>query len=148
MSETIKIIKTIKTNCYGVIVLDLENKKTILVKTHDGHLSFPKGKYEKKKDKSYFDCALRELEEETGIDRNSIQIDTDMIFDEINSLTGNIPIKYYVGFVKNYVQILIKFDSEELESVNWYDFDKILELDGLKDQRKILFTNIRNHYKI
>lgn len=36
-------------NCFGFIILDFDKKNTVLVKTPDGYLSFPKGKFEKKK---------------------------------------------------------------------------------------------------
>lgn len=95
-----------KPNCFGVIVLDLVNKKTILVETPNGYLSFPKGKYEKNKDLTNLNCALRELEEETGIKSDYIDILTDKIINEFTP-KGNCNIQYFVGVINKILDILL-----------------------------------------
>lgn len=42
-------------NCFGFIIFDKDKKHVVLVETPNGYLSFPKGKYEKKKDKTQLD---------------------------------------------------------------------------------------------
>lgn len=129
-------------NCFGFIVLDIINKKTILVETSEGFLSFPKGKYEKKKDKSNLDCAIRELEEETGIYLNMIKIKPNMILSEFTP-KGNCNIQYYVCELDSSFDKFI-FDSNEISSVKWVDFEQINNLPNLKQQRKDVFLNLLN----
>ena len=105
-------------NCFGFIVLDIKNKKTILVETQEGHLSYPKGKFEKKKDKTIFDCALRELKEETGITIDIIKIIPELILSEF-TLQGNCNIQYFVCELDSSFNKFI-FDTEEITSVKWY----------------------------
>lgn len=132
----------IKPNCFGVIVLDLVGKKTILVETSNGYLSFPKGKYEKKKDLTNLDCALRELEEETGIKSKNVNIIADKIINEFTT-KGNCNIQYYIGIIDiNFTEFIFNFDPEEISSVKWYEFDEINSLKNLKKERKDVFNNL------
>lgn len=132
-------------NCFGFIVIDISNKKTILVETPEGHLSYPKGKYEKKKDNSIFDCAVRELEEETGITINMIKIIPDLILSEFTP-QGNCNIQYFVCELSSSFN-QFNFDTEEIKSVMWFDFDDINNLPNLKQQRKDVFNNLLNLLK-
>ena len=129
-------------NCFGFIVLDKQNKKTILVETPDKYLSFPKGKYEKKKDKSYLDCAIRELFEETGICIDMVKIIPELILSEITP-KGNCNIQYFVcDFDSTFNKFT--FDPEEIKSVKWYGFEEINILSNLKQERKDIFNNLLN----
>jgi 8-oxo-dGTP pyrophosphatase MutT (NUDIX family) len=138
----ISIFKNNMPNCFGFIVLDLKNKKTILVETPEKHLSFPKGKYEKKKDKSYLDCAYRELEEETGIHLDNIKIIPGLILSEITP-KGNCNIQYFVCVCSNTFNEF-NFDPKEISSVKWYGFEQVNNLPNLKQQRKDVFNNLLN----
>lgn len=131
-------------NCYGIIVLDLTNKKTILVETPNNYLSFPKGKFEKKKDKTKFDCATRELYEETGINALDLTIIPDLTFDEVGEKSVCV-IQYFVGIIKNHDgNFNFNFDPDEIMSVKWYEFDSIKNLPNLKQSRKNVFNQIRS----
>lgn len=135
-------------SCYGFVILDLDNQKTILVKTSCGNLSYPKGKFEKKKDKTPLDCALRELMEETGLDLSNIDLVPNLILSETKS-NGICNIQYYVGIIKtnlepNHEHKFI-FNPDELDSVDWYGFDQIKQLDKLKDSRKDVFMELKTN---
>jgi 8-oxo-dGTP pyrophosphatase MutT (NUDIX family) len=127
-------------NCYGFIILDVLNRKTILVETPNNNLSYPKGKFEKKKDYTQLDCAIRELEEETGLKPEQINMIPNLILSEIND-KEICTIQYYVGIIKNPITSFI-FDTEEIISVKWYDYDKIFDLDKLKQSRKDVFSEL------
>jgi 8-oxo-dGTP pyrophosphatase MutT (NUDIX family) len=130
-------------NCFGFIILDFDKKHTILVETPNGYLSYPKGKFEKKKDLTQFDCAVRELEEETGITIDLIDIVPNIVLSEYKK-ENVCSIQYYVGIMKipNYVKFNPS-DPEEIASVKWYDIDKIGRLDNLKQSRKDVFENLK-----
>jgi 8-oxo-dGTP pyrophosphatase MutT (NUDIX family) len=129
--------------CGGFIILDKEKKQTILVTTPNGNHSFPKGKFEKKKDKSFFDCAIRELNEETGLTIDMIDIVPDLVLDEIKEETGLCSVQYWIGFIKpEYKDFKFDFDQEEIDSVNWIGIENINNLDKLKNSRKIVFDEL------
>ena len=127
-------------NCFGFVVLDLENKKTILVESPNGYLSFPKGKLEKKKDKTQYDCAVRELEEETGITMDLVDVVPDKILSEMKR-ENVCSIQYYIAVIKDKFDDF-KFDPEEITCVKWYDFESIKDLDSLKSSRKDIFKEV------
>ena len=128
-------------NCNGFIILDLVNKKTVLVESKSGNLSFPKGKIEKS-DKSDLDCAYRELEEETGITPDLIVKDDNITFSEFKK--DNIrTIKYYIGYLKENFNDF-KYDHKELKSVRWYDYETLDSLENLKLSRKEIFRQVKN----
>lgn len=134
--------------CSGVIVLNYDNRdkdnniSTVVVKTHRGNYSYPKGK--RKKGEEYLDTALRELEEETGIKQNMIDLLGDdgssecYYIDELSN-KGNPNVRYFVGVLKEQDH-KFTFDEEELESVEWITIDELLKLEKLKQSRKDVFT--------
>jgi len=130
-------------NCFGFIILDIDKKHTILVETPNGNLSYPKGKFEKKKDLTQFDCAVRELEEETGITIDLIDIVPNILLSEYKK-ENVCSIQYYLGIMKipNYVKFN-PIDPEEIVSVKWYSIDKICKLDNLRQSRKDVFENLK-----
>ena len=134
------------SNSYGFVILDLKNKMTVLVESHKGNLSYPKGKFEKDLDKTFFDCAIRELEEETGITLDLIEIKPEIMISEIKK-DNVFTITYYLGILKNTFN-QFKYDSEELKSVKWYHFDSINKLDNLKQSRKNIFQEIKKKLNI
>jgi 8-oxo-dGTP pyrophosphatase MutT (NUDIX family) len=119
--------------CAGVIILD--NNRTILVSTHKGNYSFPKGKRHKKE--SYWSTALREMEEETGIKPYELNFIDGIYIDEI-SKKGNTNIRYYVATIRNNIN-QFSFDSDELDNVSWYTKEEVLNMDKLKDSRKTVY---------
>jgi len=116
--------------CSGIIVID--NDKTVLVSKKNGNYSFPKGK--KNKGETSLDTAWRELNEETGLSKENVEIIDDFIIDE-NSNKGNIAIRYYVGkLIKN--PIKLTYDADELQNVEWIQIDKAYKIEKFKNRRK------------
>lgn len=129
-------------NCFGFIILDFDKKHTLLVETPEGYLSFPKGKFEKKKDLTQLDCALRELEEETGITSDMITIVPDIILSEY-SKKNICSIQYFVGILKSSNHVNFDpIDAEEIIDVKWHEINKINLLDNLKESRKDVFNEL------
>ena len=132
-------------SCYGFIILDVINKKTILVEAPSGNLSFPKGKFEKKKNSDKYACAIRELQEETGLTLDSIDVVPNIILNEykLKNNDSSCSIQYYVGIIKD-TNVEFTYDHEELVSVKWYDFSEIEKLDNFKDSRKKVFKELQS----
>ncbi|WP_457556648.1 NUDIX hydrolase [Candidatus Harpocratesius sp.] len=68
---------------------------------HNGEMSFPGGKFDKKKDLNFLETALRETQEEIGISPKNIEIWGKI--DNLPTLTGY-NIYPFVGFIKKNVQ--------------------------------------------
>jgi 8-oxo-dGTP pyrophosphatase MutT (NUDIX family) len=80
---------------------------------HSGEMSFPGGKFEKTRDRSYIDTALRETEEELGIPRHKINV--------LGSFDDHITPKFFiitpiVGYISP-EQEMVKEESEVKEIV-------------------------------
>jgi 8-oxo-dGTP pyrophosphatase MutT (NUDIX family) len=80
---------------------------------HSGEMSFPGGKFERKKDNTYLDTALRETEEELGIPRENIKI--------LGALNDHITPKFFIitpiiAYI-NPEQSMIKQESEVREII-------------------------------
>lgn len=116
--------------CAGVIVFD--QNKTILVCTERGNYSMPKGK--RNKGETDLQTALRELEEETGLTKNHIELIDDFVLDEMNE-KGNLTIRYYVAKLTKEIKTLT-FDEGELDNVEWIDIEKAHKLEKFMDRRK------------
>ena len=118
--------------CSGIIVIDDEHNKTILVCTDADNYSFPKGK--RHKGETSLDAAWRELAEETGLTPEHVQLCKDFTIDE-QSNRGNVATRYYVGrLVKEHAVII--FDAQELKKVEWMNIDTVFQLEKFKNRRK------------
>lgn len=127
--------------CVGFVVFSTDSTRTILVSTPRGNLSFPKGK--RKKGETDLETGLRELEEETGLTENDIIILSSSFVDEKSS-KGNTNVRYFVCRIKDdNFQLKIE-DEEELQSVEWYDVSKVVDLLKLSDARKTVLTQALN----
>jgi len=126
-----------RPHCAGIIVFD--KNRTVLVSTERGHFSFPKGK--RNKDETEIDAAWRELEEETGLTKNNVELiylDAEKMesycLDEYSD-KGNLSIRYFVGKLVNPIK-KFKFDPTELANVQWYTIEDAMNLDKFKQSRK------------
>lgn len=116
--------------CAGIIVFD--GDKTILVSTHQGNFSFPKGK--RNKNESDIETAWREFEEETGITKEHVELVDDFYLDE-TSAKGFPSVRYFVGKLVGQVNNF-KFDTKELANVGWYSISDVMKIDKIKTARK------------
>jgi len=122
--------------CSGFIIFSQDKTKTVLVETHMGNLSYPKGK--RKKGEIYMETALRELEEETGLTEDDIDIIKDVFLDELSN-KSNPSVRYFLAYIKDEKYKFI-FDSEELMDVEWYDRENILLFNNIKNSRKLILN--------
>jgi len=119
--------------CAGIIVINKNDlmHETILVSTSFDNYSFPKGK--RNKGESSLDCAWRELNEETGLTKEDVELVDNFTIDE-NSDRGNVATRYFVGKLKNKRDI--SFDKDELKNAEWITLDNAYKLEKFKDRRK------------
>lgn len=122
--------------CAGFIVFTKDLKKTLLVKTHKGHYGFPKGKKELGEMKS--DCAYRELNEETGLSKDSIEIIEGLTVKEYSD-KGNPSVHYFVAYISKFTKDFT-FDKEELAEVGWYKCNQVVNMDIKKNRAQLLKT--------
>ncbi|GAB6030893.1 hypothetical protein CHUAL_007725 [Chamberlinius hualienensis] len=116
----------------------LYTKRTMYVR-NGGDLSFPGGMYNSKKDKNYLETALRETEEEIGLDRNSIDIWGE--FPEIQDKEGSVMIHPVVGFLGDVNGREWKFQASEVEDVILFSmFD-------LCQERNQRYTHFEEHQR-
>jgi 8-oxo-dGTP pyrophosphatase MutT (NUDIX family) len=116
--------------CAGIIVFN--NDETVLVNTKFGNYSFSKGK--KNKGENLIDVAWRELEEETGLRKDQVNLIDDYFIDELSN-RGNPSVRYFVGTINTKIDQFV-FDTEELENVGWYRVEKALDIVKFKNARK------------
>ncbi len=116
--------------CAGIIVFNKD--WTILVSTKYKNYSFPKGK--RNRNEPIIDAAWRELQEETGLTKNNVELINDFTINEHND-KGNLSITYFVGkLIKNVDELI--FDANELENSEWFNIGTVYKLKKLKDRRK------------
>jgi 8-oxo-dGTP pyrophosphatase MutT (NUDIX family) len=121
--------------CAGFVVFSQDMSKTILVQTPRGRLSFPKGKRKKKKNETDMQTALRELEEETGLVADDIDIISPTIYIDEMTKKGKPSVRYFIAIIKSDWKEFV-FDKMELVEVRWYECDEIPGLSDIKDGRK------------
>lgn len=132
--------------CAGFVMKTLDNK-IVLVKNANGKYSFPKGKYEKKKDgapkslNTLYNCALRELIEETQMFNYEFITTQDLA----NCYIEKTNILYFPAvIVKLDNNFVIDFMiNDELEELHFLSLDKIQKLsdDKIKNERKKIAIN-------
>lgn len=130
--------KTELLKCYGVIIFNKDLTKTVLVCSKKSKIwGFPKGKRESGEDEN--DCAFRELYEETGISKETVNI----VMSEPHSIVEIKPkqdkfirsVGYFVGIVDE------NFDpcptvENELTGCQWFDINEAKEI--LIERRALL----------
>ena len=106
------------------ILLTLRSRQ---LTNHPGQISFPGGKVNSKE--SFYDCALRETEEEIGLKNKNINIlgELDMYLSGSNFL-----IKPVIGFInKNYK---ISLNKAEVEKVIYFPIDHLFIKQNVKSK--------------
>jgi len=111
--------------CAGIVVL--HGTKTILVATPRRRYSFPKGKREKGEDS--ITAAWRELQEETGLTSDQVNLLTSngelIHIDEVSD-KGYPAVRYFIGRVSSEIEKLT-FDDTELASAGWYEVNEAMD---------------------
>ena len=140
----IKDIYNMKTPCAGVIIFRKTNDgyACLILEENDNKkinylysIGFPKGKREKNKNESSYECAKRELYEETKINFSQLNFVESLYLKEYahNKLT----IIYLIGIMKDN-NIDIQFDNREIKSALFYNYSEAKQLLRLKFRQNIL----------
>lgn len=124
-------------NCFGFIVQSTSTGATLMVQTPRGRYGFPKGKRHRKEHPLC--CALRELQEETGLTAGQLSIQP-TTYAEINE-KGNCPTVYFYAWVDGepFVECL---DDEEDLAVSWMtrtELEALPESEFYQRRRILLF---------
>jgi len=125
-------------HCGGVIVFNSLFEFIAVVSSDRGNYGFPKGKREK--GETTFETALRELQEETGLQEKDIELQSKSVyFDEISN-KGNICVRYFLARHKGSGSSNFQFvyDKTELNNVEWIHYSKLSSLLVLKNRPEIL----------
>lgn len=112
--------------CAGVIVINSKKDKCVVVITPNGtNVGFPKGKVKKNNDKreNIFECAKRELFEETGLKFDDLIFVKDLCLNELSN-KGNISIVYLVALYNDEIEHEFKYDHEELSFSGWKSIEE------------------------
>ena len=123
--------------CCGIIIFNNNLAKTVLVETHREWKSFPKGKREK--GETDMECAVREVEEETGLLVDNLNISEQYLDEPSNK--GNGATRYFVAQIIN-DNVKFKYDQNELKSVKWHGNEEIDSLIKFKPVRKEVFKQV------
>lgn len=124
--------------CYGFIMLDPTRTKTIVVTTPLGHAGFPKGKREKGEDP--WQCAVRELYEETGL--TGVLYQNNPVVVE-RTEKNNISTCYFCCIIEPSDSLHCQ-DHDELLTVEWMDIKVVLQKTNLLERRKTLLQEALN----
>lgn len=131
-AKYLTILSRCKSNCYGVIVIGMDQRKTpylAMVKTPKNYWSYPKGKGEKKE--ISLQAALRELKEETNINVSDlVMVETPGGALAEKSDKGNIATMYYVAYYRHQLHPanleLQPEDADELVEARWIPYQNIV----------------------
>lgn len=83
---------------------------------------------------------MRELEEETGLKPDDIELFEHETFDE-KSDRGGLATRYYIAklLIKNKD---VSFDEDELKKVEWIKIDDVYNLEKFKNRRKDILREV------
>ena len=122
--ELINLIEPTKYKKAGVLILlkkdigsnefqILFTKRSSKLSTHSGEVSFPGGMWEEK-DSSLFDTAMRESNEEIGLNKNNV-----MDLGRMNYLLSRhkVEVNPFVGYLENNQELIGNFEIDEIFDV-------------------------------
>ena len=122
--ELINLIEPTKYKKAGVLILlkkdigsnefrILFTKRSSKLSTHSGEVSFPGGMWEEK-DTSLFDTAMRESNEEIGLNKNNV-----MDLGRMNYLLSRhkVEVNPFVGYLENHQKFIGNFEIDEIFDV-------------------------------
>ncbi len=122
----------------GFVVVD--GRDVLLLGHRDGHPDFPKGHVEK--GENALDAAYRELEEETGIAREMVELvpefrhEMEYFFRDGNELVRK-RVVFFLGKAREGARKAAR-NSREHEWLEWVDIDKALATVRFREQKELL----------
>ena len=120
---------------------DSLKNKVLLVKANE--YGFPKGK--KNRSETSLECALRELDEETSLTINNIQIDYQQPIHIELSHNNNPAVSLFVAYANENTPVHIK-DVNELNDIKWFTIEEALVvLEGVKNRKQLLLDALKNN---
>ena len=114
----------------GAVIFD--GDKILVLQQAEGHWGFPKGHVEN--NETEIETAIREIKEETNLD---IEINEKFRYSEKYFPTKGIE-KEVVYFIAKKVGGIIKPQEEEVQKIEWYNFENAIKRLTFKNSRKIL----------
>jgi 8-oxo-dGTP pyrophosphatase MutT (NUDIX family) len=144
--------KKCRSKYYKLIAKDNARRLKMLVQKSESTepgWEIPKGKQEL--DETELDCAARELEEETGIRFNNIEIlyNRKPLCYNFESHSVNYNLKYYVGWTDEMIEpsfnIINTLQSAEIMDIRWFPLHEIRRIPA---QNKFLYKYSRIALKI
>ncbi len=126
----------------GAGIILFKNNKILILKSVKGHYDFPKGHVEP--GESLLEAAIREFEEETGLDHKHIKIieDKQYVIEYYVKEHGEIDLKRVTFFLAEYLGEDDIRISKEHESYVWLDLNDDLEKAFKYRQHKELVKKI------
>ena len=120
---------------------------------HEAEWGFPKGRRNfQEKD---LNCALREFEEETGINKSDVKVILNIVpYEEIftGSNLKSYKHKYYLGHVDEDIELTNNFQKTEVCEVKWLAYDDcIKKIRNYNLEKKNILSkinNVLNHYRL
>lgn len=132
-----------------IIIHEIEQQLHLLLTTrarhlssHAGQISFPGGRFEQA-DQHLLETAIRETEEEIGLDRNYLQVVGQL--DDHATLTG-FRIFPYIAFTDTLPELTI--DSGEVDEVFSVPLDYLIDKDNQILESASYQDNVFDYYKI
>lgn len=116
-----------KINDCGIILLDKHDDPYVLFveQVESQKWGLPKGHMETDKDKNKrFDCAKRELSEETGINLNDVQYRS--CYNKLGSIIINNKLFYIIQIDMDYRKIKVNVDLNEIKGSRWVKVSEII----------------------
>uniref|UniRef100_A0A6C0BE71 Nudix hydrolase domain-containing protein n=1 Tax=viral metagenome TaxID=1070528 RepID=A0A6C0BE71_9ZZZZ len=136
--------------CYGFIAK--KRDKIILVYKENGVLSFPKGSFERSKDKTYMDCARREFVEETTLTGFEFSYNPELYIEYTDR--GTVSCSYFRCLIDDDQDFEIKQRpiDDEIVGYRWFTIEEIEAIpnDKFLERRKkiaidfLLDLNVEN----
>lgn len=116
-------------SCGAIIFND---NKVLILQQAAGHWGFPKGHVEK--GETEVETAIREIKEETNLD---VEINDNYRYTEKYSPTEGVE-KEVIYFIAKKIGGEIKPQEEEVQKIEWLDFEEALERLTYDNSRKLL----------
>lgn len=134
-------MKKIKEESFGIVPIYKEGEEMYfcLVKHKDAHWAFPKGG--KEDDEAEDEAALRELEEETGIEGAELLYGEEFYEEyefEKDGILHEKKVKYFVGFVPSMRTNIAPEFKHEIEDVRFLHYEQAKETITFPEGKQLL----------